>query len=556
MSGASRIVSGAAPAPSALRVEEREPGSAPGPSAGFGLFVLGVTILFTVLCTAPYVLAAWRTPSGYRFNGVLLNHFDQNYYQAAQRSAARSLPQANRFTSEAEAPGPISPLYPLAGRAQRLTGLPASIVYHFPRVLAAGVLPVLLAYLYNLCFRHHQERTRWALLFALFTTGVMTFVPGLPLATRSGERIHESNVLYSMTVFPHFAISYVGITLAFTSVSMALRGRRLRLVSAVAAAAGVLLTLGHPFLLLPFLAVVSGFLVAQGLRALAGGGHAPAAALAAAALAGCAPASAVLYNLRAEQARLERLQGFAFPTHMSDKWWTWAIGYGIVSVFVIPGALHLLRASRRDPLTWLLFSWIGAQVLFMYLPYTVFQRRFSEGLILPLAAVAGAGAAVVLVRCRSSGTSWFRGGIVALLVLGAVLAVNSLGSSGQYVSDEVMELTSMVRSHDVVLAGDTLSALLPAISDGTAYAARPFETIQYGRKREEADRYAQNPSDDNSRQWLRREGITMVIVSDKDKSFAPQGLDDSAAACLRVIFKGRDLKAYRSQPGCITSISP
>lgn len=550
MSQSIRGGTGTLPNAAKAPVEEPEPHAARDQARAHPRFVLGVTIVFALLTAAPYALAVWRAPDGYRFNGVLLNHFDQNYYQAAQRSTAHDLPQRNRFTTEPGAPGPISPLYPLSGSIQRLTGIPATAVYHFPRVMATLILPLLLAYLFSLCLQSREE-ARWALLFALFATGLMALFPGLPLASRSGERIPESNVVYSMTVFPHFAISYVGITLAFTSVAMALHRRRPWPVAAVAAASGCLLTLGHPFLLLPFLVVVAGFVVAFGLRTLVGERDFRVVALVAAAVGAVAPASAVLYNLRREQERLEQLQGFEFPTAVSDRWWTWAIGYGIVAVLAVPGVVHLVGARRRDPLLWLILGWFGAQAAFMYLPYTVFQRRFSEGLILPIAAAAGAGAA--LVCGQSSRTRVFRLCILSILGIGAWWTTNFMGSLGQYVSDETAELLGTVERGDIVLAGNTLSALLPAISDGTAYAARHHETIQYERKREHARRWAQNPADEGSRLWLHREGITMVIVARDDESFAPASLDDPSGTCLRTVFTGRQLKAYRPQPQCLVS---
>lgn len=182
-------------------------------------FVIAVTAVFSLLCAAPYGLAAWRTPPGTQFSGLLYNNFDQNYYRAAQRSEANDLPRRNRFTAEDGAPRPTSAMYPLLGRLQRLTGLPSAVVYHLPRVLAAAILPALLLYLFGLCFPGRREPAMWAVLLALFTAGVLTFAPGLSFAIRSGERIPESNVLYSLSVFPHFAISYVGITLAFTALA-------------------------------------------------------------------------------------------------------------------------------------------------------------------------------------------------------------------------------------------------------------------------------------------------------------------------------------------------
>ncbi|MGI8685587.1 MAG: hypothetical protein ACR2MO_10960 [Acidimicrobiales bacterium] len=509
-----------------------------------------MTVAFCALCSVPYGVAALRAPSGARFTGLLLNHFDQDYYRAAQRSTAEALPHANRFTSEAGAPGPGPPLYPLLGRVQRLTGLPPAVVYHLPRVLATVALPILLVHLYSLCFPGRREPAMWAVLFALFAAGVLTFAPGLAIAHRSGEAIPESNIVYSLSVFPHFAISYLGITLAFTSLAMALRGHSLARVAAAATGSGVLLGIGHSFLLLPFLAVLAGFVLVVAARPVLFGVPSTGLGRLAATAAVLVPAAPFVYGLHRAQARLERLQGFAFPTSHPDRWWTWAMGFGIVSVLAVMGAVSLLRSRWKDQLTWMLLGWAVAQSACIYLSFTPFQRRFSEGLIVPVAGLAGAGAA--LIRGSDLAGRAIRGGIVAVLVVGALSIADGLGASGEYVSSDLAALAATVRSSDVVLAGHRVSAVLPAISDGTSHAGRPVETLHYLAKRDGATRYALRPTAAAARRWLASQGITLVVVNRKDRSFLPQGLDDPAQACLTPAFERGDLVAYRVQAGCLT----
>lgn len=530
-------------------LKRRDPTTASVPR----VFVLVVTVVFTLACAAPYVLAGWRAPPGTRFTGVLYNHFDQGYYRAAQRSAAHALPNRNRFTAEPGAPGPVSPLYPLLGRIQRTTGLPAVVVYHLPRVLAAAVLPLLLLHLFQLCFPCRREPAAWAMLFALFAAGVLTFAPGLSFAIRSGERIPESNVLYSLTVFPHFAVSYVGIVLAFTALAMALRSVNLWKILVTATGAGILLALGHAFLLLPFVVVLLLSILMALVRGIMQGARSPSLPRLLTVGVIVVPAAPVVFLLRREQMRLEQLQGFNFPTSTADRWWTWVMGYGVVSLLAVVGVLYLLRRSRRDALAWLLLAWMVVQFAFVYLPYTVFQRRFSEGLIVPVAGLAGAGAAELFRRSAPANRA-LRDCVLGLLVVGAVLIVNLLGFSGEYVSDAVDDLAATVDANDLVLAGQTVSAVLPAVSDGAVVAARPVETLHYAEKRDAATRWAHDPSAEGARRWLGHERITMVAVLEADSSFAPEGLgDDPGSACLSRMFQRPGLVAYRVQPACLAA---
>lgn len=513
--------------------------------------LLGLTVAFLLACSVPYVSATWQAPSDERFSGILLNHFDQSYYRAAQRSTARDLPQFNRFTAEPGAPGPGPPLYPVLGHVQRVIGLPAAVVYHLPRVLAVLAVPALLAYLFGLCFPGRREPATWGVVFALFAAGAATLAPGSAVAERSGDGIPESNVLYSFSVFPHFAVSYVGVTLAFTSLAMALRGRPANRVLAAATAAGILLGLGHSFLLLPYLAVLAGFLLVAALPMVRSVRSSILPALAAAG-AVVVPAAFFVSRLRDDQARLERLRGLPFPTAAPDAWWTWALGFGVVSVLAAAGAVHLIRSRRSDPLAWMLVAWAGAHALLIYLPVTVFQRRFSEAMIVPLAGLAGAGLGLVGGSDRAA--RGIRGALVAILAMGALSIADTLGASGEYVPAAVDDLASLVERDEIVLAGHDVSAVLPAISDATVYVARPVETLHYRAKREAVRRYAGDPTSVASLRWLRGAGITVVVVRAGDPTFQPEGLDDPARTCLVRVRNSPDLPVYRVQVGCLAAV--
>ncbi|HEX2701095.1 MAG TPA: hypothetical protein VHM89_12910 [Acidimicrobiales bacterium] len=511
-------------------------------------FLLVVTAVFCVLCVVPYAVAAGRTPAHENFSGLLLNAFDQNYYRAAQRSAAEALTQANRFTTEIEAPERVPHLYPLLGRVQRTTGAPSILVYHLPRVLAALVLPGLLFYLFALCFPGRPEPAMWATLFALFTAGVLTFAPGLSFAIRSGERIPESSILYSLSVFPHFAFSYVGLTLAFTALAKALRGHGVRSTAAVALLAGVVLGISHAFLVLPFAVVLFGFVSAQLAPAIRHRTWPPRLVGLCAVATIAVPAVPFVYGLHRVQRRLEELQGFTFPIAPSDSWWTWVLGFGLASVFAVAGSVWMVRRRARDPLTWMLLAWVAVQFFFVYAPFTVFQRRFSEGLVVPVAGMAGAGAS--LISGADGVGRALRVGLVATFAVGAIAISRTLWALGDYVPEDVVGLWATIDRSDVVLAGKELSPQVPAHSDGTSFVARPLETIHYQAKLDAAHRYAANPTSPESRSWLQSAGITTVVVMPDDGSFLPIDLDDPAT-CLRPVFRRPSLVAYRVQPECL-----
>ena len=516
-------------------------------------FLFLVTVAFIVLCTAPYAVAALRTPAGSAFSGVLLNHFDQNYYQSSQRSAADDLPRENRFTAELGAPGPVAPLYPLLGLVQRHTGLPAGVTYHLPRILAVACLPAMLTCLFGVCFPGRRDLIAWSVLFTLFTSGVLTLAPWLPFAQRSGETIPESNAMFSLTVFPHFAVSYVGVTLAFTALAMALRVQPAVRIGWVAAAAGLLLALGHTFLLLPVALVLSVLVLGAVLEAVRHRSVGPEAVGLVASAMVFVPAAPFVLELRREQARLQELQQALFPSARADSWWTWALGYGVVTVLAVGGLARLVRSRDEQPVAGLLILWIVVQFGLIYLPLTIFRRRFSEGLIIPLAALAAFG----LARLgRGTLALRLRQALLVLLLLGSVTIANVLSSTGQYLDRPYLSLLEEVEATDVVLAGRLLSPSIPAFSPGTVHAARPVETLHYREKRRREALYAADPASPAARQWLLTAGITLVVEDDQDPTFSLRGLDDPRAACLEPFFQRPRLRAYRVQGQCLEAMPP
>lgn len=510
--------------------------------------VVAVSIAFAATCMLPYGVAAARTPPHTQFKGVLLNHLDQTYYLAAQRSVARRLPTRNRFTSEPGAPGPIAPLYPLLGRVQRATGLPALVVYHLPRMLAVLALPSALAFFFGLCFPLRRDAAVWGVLLTLFASGGYTLGRGLPLMSRSSDSwVPEANALISSTVFPHFAVSYVGVVLAFSSLAMCIRGRSVIPTLGVGAVAGALLGLGHSFLLLPYLAVlvmvVVGSLPATRVRVRDIGRFLPALAL-------LVPLAPVLYSLHAEQARFEQLQGQGFPTTPSDVWWTWVLGFGVLSPLAVAGAVYWSKPSQRDAMVRLLAWWAILQTVLLFTPVPVFQRRFSEGLVVPIAAFAAFAVSQLAASARPVLAGMLRLSLGALLIAGPVLILQRLGSDGLYVSDDVIALAQTVESDDLVLSNDALSDILPAFSDVSVFTGRTVETLHYRQKRLSATHYAQDPTSRSSREWLLREGISVIVVDRRDLSFAPRALADRHS-CVRSTFDRAYLGMYRVDRACL-----
>ncbi len=498
-----------------------------------------ITLAFCLLGAMPYVVAAVRAPAGTRFAGLLYTDYDQEYYLASQRSAAEDL-RPNRFSSEPNAPGPVAPLYPLIGRVGGWTGISPIGLYHAARVAAAAALPTFIYALMALCFPQNRRRALEATALALFTTGLGNLAPDLFSWPTGGDLVVvETTAFRSAALLPHFAVAYLGITACLIAVVTAARGTRPGRGVAWGAAGGLLLAISHTFLLLALGLTVAGVAAWTGLRWLRGDG-APAPLVAVVAAGGSMLALAVpaLVALRHEMARFEEIQGKPFPATPSDRWVTWLAVYALLLPFAVVGLWAWTRARR--PELGILLTALLVHFILVFAPVTPFQRRFSEGVIIPLAALAVCGLAR-LPRARLP----LLGMVLALAVLGA----SRLGNEALYLPESDWQAFDRIGPGDVVLAGDRLDAAIPAFSDGTVYVARVVETMHYRDKNAVRAAFAADPASSSAFETLRAAGVNLVISDRDDPTFAipPERFPP---ACFSQVATVGPLTMYRPATTC------
>jgi hypothetical protein len=497
-----------------------------------------ITLAFCLLGAVPYVIGAVRTPSGSRFTGLVYNDYDQEYYLASQRSAAEGL-RSNRFSSEPHAPGPVAELYPLIGRIGSWTGIPPVVLYHAARVAAGVALPTVVFVLMALCFPNDRRQALEATALAVFTTGLGTLAPDVFSWRTGGDLVVvEATALRSATLFPHFAVAYLGITACLIAVVVAVREARPVRSAAWGAAGGLLLAVSHTFLLLPLGVTLAVCAAWTGLRWARG--RAPVAPLVAIVAAGVSilvPAIPSLLALRHEMARFESIQGKPFQSTPSDQWVSWLAVYALLLPFALLG-LWAWRRVRRPGLGILLTALLVDFVL-VFAPVTPFQRRFSEGAIIPLAALAACGiAAIPRARLALLGT------VLAMAALGA----GRLGTSARYLPRSDWQAFDRIGRSDVVLSGDRLGAAIPAFSDGTVYIARSVETMHYREKGELRAAFAADPVSP-AFDALRAAGVNLIVSDRDDPTFAVPPERFPPACFPRVATLG-PLTMYRPAATC------
>ncbi|HUK90936.1 MAG TPA: hypothetical protein VLZ81_11090, partial [Blastocatellia bacterium] len=134
--------------------------------------VIPVWLLLSFVTTAPYVIAALRTPQNTVFTGVLTAQDDTFSYLAwIKQAAGGRILMRDMFTSEPQQSRFFLPLWVVLGWTSRLTGLSVAVVFHIARLLAA-LLVLIAARSVGQCVMKSRTRLRFLVWTVGFSAGL------------------------------------------------------------------------------------------------------------------------------------------------------------------------------------------------------------------------------------------------------------------------------------------------------------------------------------------------------------------------------------------------
>jgi len=349
-----------------------------------------------VLTTLPYVAAALRTPTGYVFSGVLTAYDDTfTYFAWMRQSADGHLFMCDPFTSEPQPCEFFLPLWNILGLIARVTRIPIPLTFHAARLLA-GLLLLIVARDVAGSVMRSRTRARYSLwlyamsgglgwvVFALKTRGHLF---GATAASGSADlNLPEAFAFRSVFSQVHFAVGVALVCGAIKVFFSALVERK----TTRALIAGMLVSLlavVHPYMVIVGCGVAGVALLAlpwlNDKSKAARVDYYSTARAAVAFGAGTIPGTAYLIYLnRSNEVLREWLR---VTDTFSPPAWEYALGFGIVGALAAIG--FCLMWNRRAPFGRLLLIWALVQAALLYAPVS-FQRRFVEGLQLPLSIAA------------------------------------------------------------------------------------------------------------------------------------------------------------------------
>ncbi len=482
---------------------------------------LAVSLAALALTLVPVIVGYARASPDARFLGVATNLVDANSYFSLMRQALSGhWLFSNYFTPE---PVPFLMFRPVFLVMGWLTAfLSPEFVFHLFRVIF-GLAFLLYAYRLISLFFAERRRRLAAFLILVFSSGFGFFVHVAAKSLGSDYRATDSWVFGSVTFLslmeaPHFAASLFFMVAAvyhlLRSLPERLGGEPGPLRHAIIAGLfGLLLGFEHGFDVITLYAMLGLFFVL-------------AAWLSSRRVISLAPLAARLavFGLISVPSLVYTVYLFSFVPAFAE--WNkqnvlvspgpdaFILGYGflglLAALYVAAHAVRHLRSRERPtafsvaPL--LLFAWVLAAAVLLYIPFNI-QRRFAEGLHIPVAVLAGLGLMTIvwpwLVRKLRVPEARRRQAAalgIALFLLATVPSnlqkvgqqVTRMATGGQsrvYITvdyfapiDEIEALRWLEANappESVVLSGPAIGSMIPRFTDARAFLGHWSQTIGF-----------------------------------------------------------------------------
>jgi len=538
-----------------------------------------VALILTLLLQAPYALGYLTLPSDTMYTGLLINVEDANYITIIQRGSEGAWMHSLRFTSEPDAPAFLYVFYLAAGHLARALGLDATTMWHVARGVLAFVT-FLLTFGFVGTFIANAAPRFVAYVLAIAGAGFDWFVfPWEQLhptsATPVDLKMADAHLFSAALTFPHYLASISLLLILFWCaarlVTENLAREKIIGLLLLGALANVGVALVYPFFVVLSCGILGAYFVF--LSAYARKLLLRESILLGALIVPVVPL--VLYYQQqlaaSELLRVWSAQSQTFspnPLHYGltyapylalALWGVWRVGLGEPS-----------QARRRA----LLWTWVLVVAVLVYAPLGP-QRRFLQGVQIPLAILAALGLYEVALPCIQQ-TRWFKAlarrrkysvARLSRLLVTLFVALVCLSSLYQWMSalmlsavvqpyplfrprDEVAAmdwLRANADSADVVLGAYFSGSYIPLRAGTRTYVGHYYETIHFETKQAAVERFFDATNDDATRrEFLRANGIGYVFYGRAERQLGR--FEPVQADYLQRVYENGTVTIYASKP--------
>jgi hypothetical protein len=350
--------------------------------------VTAVAILVLAISCLPYALGYGFAPPGWDFGGFIINTEDSHIYLAAMQQGAQGAWRFRLLYTPEDHPRAFLYLfYLLLGHLSALTGLSLILIYHLAR-LFCGLALLMTAYFF-IAFFVRRRAVRWiAYLLICFSSGlgwlVLLISPTLPGGISPIDFwLMDAYMFFSVLLFPHFSLAMVSILAVFMATLLYFRTKRTRCLMEASVALWVLFLVNPKIMPVVAAALAGHWVLLFGLRRtlpwremrgliVLGFSLTPWLAYY-----GYVLVSNPVLGLLIKQ-----------DVTLSPPPLYYVLGYGLVFLLAIGGAIHVVRQRREREI--FLLAWPLAAIATLYLPFQT-QRRMVTGLYIPLCILASLG---------------------------------------------------------------------------------------------------------------------------------------------------------------------
>jgi asparagine N-glycosylation enzyme membrane subunit Stt3 len=219
--------------------------------------------------------------------------------------------------------------------------------------------------------------------------------------------------------------------------------------------------------------------------------------------------------------------------------WDYALGYGLILVLAVPGAIAAIR--RRSDTDLLFLAWIGVTAIALYAPFAL-QRRFSLGLHIPLAILAALGLCRLTKRRFAINLTLAATLLTTLLVMALAIGGGLKQDPRLFVSAD--EARAMDWLHEnaprnaVVLASPEMGLFIPAWAGRRVVYGHPFETVDAERTKARVENFFAMANRAEREAMLREWKVAFVFAGPRERAL---GLTEPPG---RVVFRNAIVTIY------------
>ncbi|MBN1811549.1 MAG: hypothetical protein JXA14_06920 [Anaerolineae bacterium] len=518
-------------------------------------WVAAVAALIVAASTVPYLAGTLAQTPQERFGGVVMNPVDYHSHLAKMWQGYRGQWRYRLlFTSEDHAGVFVQTFYVALGHLARLFGLGLPPAFQIARVVC-GCAMLASAYRFIAHFVARVRTRQVAFLLATVASGLGWLTEAVAPTPPGGVSpmdfwLSDGFTYLALLTSPHFCAA-VALLLSVFLLLLRRPERPTLGVSALAVLASLVLGMIHPYamLLADLLPVLYWAVEWLRMRRVAWRGLATVAAM------GVAQLPLLIYDLWVFRQPVfvgwsEQNVTLSPPPNV----YLW--GYGVLLALGVVGAVVWVR--RREWRVTFPLLWVGLVAVLAYVPWNL-QRRFLEGVQVPMGLLAGVGLAEgLLPLCsRRMRIRWCWLGM-ALIV--ALAPMSNLYLTASLTWAATADEPSMFRSADLLAAVDWLGensaweeTVLSGFNTGNLIPARIghrvvlghwMETVDYAEKRAAVARFYEAQTSDAQRQeLLEMWGVAYVFHGAEERALGD--FDPAATSWLEPAFRSGEVAVYR-----------